>query len=96
MSIMPFERQAPKNTPMAATATMVPKRAVLLPMAEFRKFTASFDTPTHRSKRARANKNATMQMKNNVISSYILYMYIGSGRHGHHGILPYGIRTSTE
>ena len=59
MSIMPLLIVAPKNTPMAATVTMVRNLAALEPMAEFIKLTASLLTPTHRSDAASTKSRIT-------------------------------------
>ena len=49
MSIMPLLTAAPTKTPTAATRMIRLSVVTLLPTAELRKLTASFDTPTHRS-----------------------------------------------
>ena len=51
-SIIPLEVSTPTMIPNVATHIMVRREAALEPMAEFRKFTASFDTPTTRSETA--------------------------------------------
>ena len=51
-SIIPLEVSTPTRMPIAATLIIVRREAALEPMAEFRKFTASLETPTTRSETA--------------------------------------------
>ena len=48
-SIIPPENNAPNKTPTAATASITLNFATFAPTAEFKKFTASFETPTVKS-----------------------------------------------
>ena len=54
ISIIPELKVAPSSTPTLATERITQKGAVREPTAEFRKLTASFETPTKRSQMARA------------------------------------------
>jgi hypothetical protein len=56
ISIKPLEKVAPITMPKLATIKMVRKEAILDPIAEFRKFTASLDTPIIRSENARIKR----------------------------------------
>ena len=60
MSIMPLLSEAPMNTPMLASTSMVRNDAALEPTDELRKFTASLATPTSRSNTASTARNSTM------------------------------------
>ena len=64
ISIIPAEVNAPIKIPPVATHIMVRKDATFDPMAEFRKFTASFPTPTIKSPRAKTAKMMTPINKN--------------------------------
>ena len=63
MSIMPSLKTHPKNTPTAAMAITVLKLAAFAPTAPLRKFTASLDTPTQRSKMASPNRKIIIPKK---------------------------------
>ena len=59
-SIMPLEVTTPMMMPTEATAKIVRIEAALEPMAEFRKFTASFVTPTKRPETAKMPRMTTI------------------------------------
>lgn len=56
MSIIPLEVEAPINMPIAATSSTILNLAALAPTAGERKLTASFATPTLRSKTANTSR----------------------------------------
>ncbi len=59
-SIIPVENIVPNKIPTAATVMITLKEATLEPIAEFKKLTASFVTPTIKSEPANRNKITTM------------------------------------
>ena len=59
ISIMPEENVAPASTPIEATQSVVRKEEMRQPRAEFRKLTASFETPTKRSMTAMTPRKAS-------------------------------------
>ena len=59
-SIMPLEVRTPMMMPTEATARIVRMGAAFEPMAELRKFTASFVTPTKRPETARMPRITTI------------------------------------
>lgn len=72
-SIIPLDRVTPKSTPIEANARAFLKGATFEPTALFKKFTASFATPTVRSimvkvivitKRINANSNSSPKHNN--------------------------------
>lgn len=58
MSIIPLLVVAPTKMPTAATMRIVLNFAAFAPTAGLRKFTASFATPTERSKTAKTKRNS--------------------------------------
>ena len=64
ISIIPAEDNAPKKIPAEATHIIVLNEATLEPIAEFRKFTASFPTPTIRSAIAKQARTTILTIKN--------------------------------
>ena len=61
-SIMPLEVITPTMMPIEATARMIRMGAALDPMAELRKLTASFVTPTKRPETARIPRIPTIKV----------------------------------
>ena len=59
-SIMPLEVTTPMRIPTEATERMTFMEATLEPIAEFRKLTASFVTPTKRPEMARTPRMPMM------------------------------------
>ena len=59
-SIIPLDVTTPTMMPIEATVRMVRMEATLEPMAEFRKLTASFVTPTKRPDTASRPRMTTM------------------------------------
>ena len=70
ISIIPEEKVAPKSTPSDATIKITLSGAIRLPTAEFKKLTASLDTPTNRSIHASKSKKPTSTMKIISVISY--------------------------
>ncbi|EFY06298.1 hypothetical protein HMPREF9444_01921 [Succinatimonas hippei YIT 12066] len=56
---MPDEKVAPKRTPKEATSITTLSGAMREPTAEFKKFTASFETPTNKSMAAKMSRKTT-------------------------------------
>ena len=59
-SIIPLEKVTPVSTPKAAKINITFNEAAFEPIAEFKKFTASFATPTVKSTAANKSKIITM------------------------------------
>ena len=59
ISIIPPENVTPARIPRLAMIMIATNGATLEPIEEFKKFTASFETPTMMSKTAKINSNTT-------------------------------------
>ena len=66
-SIMPPEKNVPNINPAPATHKIAFRDETRDPMAELRKLTASFDTPTIRCKNAIIDNKITKIQINNII-----------------------------
>jgi hypothetical protein len=60
ISIIPLENSVPNNIPMEATVRTTHMGATLEPILELRKFTASFATPTIKSRTANPSRMITI------------------------------------
>jgi hypothetical protein len=60
ISIIPLEKSVPSSTPNDATDKITHNGAALEPILEFRKLTASFATPTVKSRTARSSNTRTI------------------------------------
>jgi hypothetical protein len=63
ISMIPLENKEPRIIPHAAIIMIVLNEATLLPIAEFRKFTASLLTPTIKSITAKTSNTPTIKSK---------------------------------
>jgi hypothetical protein len=61
--MIPLENKEPRIIPHAAIIMIVLNEATLLPIAEFRKFTASLLTPTIKSITAKTSNTPTIKSK---------------------------------
>ena len=72
MSIIPLDVEAPINMPIAATSSTILNLAALAPTAGERKLTASFATPTLRSKTANTSRKPRIPRYMKSIKSSLL------------------------
>jgi hypothetical protein len=79
ISMIPLEKTEPSITPAAAIKIIVRNAATLLPIAEFKKLTASLLTPTMRSVMANRNRTITINIRKVIfdpINDYSLIIFI--------------------